>query len=330
MAFQIKLWGVRGSLPAPETPIEKADRIQRALQSFFAAGYSQSSDIKNFMKRHPDHQLGGYGGHTTCIEVMNNNRHLIIDGGSGIHRKALDMVRSGHPLSGNEIHILMTHFHWDHLIGLPFFVPIFVPGNTIHFHGVQEDLEDVIKQVFTKPFFPVPFDSLGADIQFHKLNPRKPQEVCGFHVTPYQLDHPDPCWGFKIEDEGLAYSHCVDTECKRITQEQLGEDLPLYQNIDLMMFDAQYSIKEVSDKVDWGHATAKFGIDLALREGIKKLVFMHHDPSSSYEKIRSTEDEVYEYCQGMIKQLKTSELPFYEIEWRFAREGQLIPVGNDQ
>jgi len=92
--------------------------------------------------------------------------------------------------------------------------------------------------------------------------------------------------GYRIENGGKVFSHCVDTECTRVSREELGEDLPLYQNVDLMLFDAQYTLMESIERVNWGHAAASLGLDIAMREGVKRVLFMHHDPASTDEKSR--------------------------------------------
>jgi len=328
VSFAVKLWGVRGSLPAPETPSQKEEKIANAIKAFLNEGHKSVDEIENFMKHYPSHLAGGYGGHTTCVEVNKGNDSLIIDGGSGLQKKAFELMSGPCGKGEGEVHILMTHFHWDHLIGLPFFIPIFMKGNKVNFYAVQSNLGYAIRDVFKKPFFPVEFDSLESNIRFHRLEEREPMKIAGFDVTPYQLDHPDPCWGFKIERDGYSYSHCVDTECVRASSESLGPDLPLYQNVDLMVFDAQYTIKEVTEKVNWGHATASFGIDMALRENIKKILFVHHDPAATDSKIKETEDEVHDYSKRMIKQLQDNNLPYHPIEWRFAKEDEVYEVGE--
>jgi phosphoribosyl 1,2-cyclic phosphodiesterase len=209
---------------------------------------------------------------------------------------------------------------------LPFFTPIFIPGNKIHVYAVQDDLESVFQTVFKKPYFPVPLDQLGAKIEYHRLPPRKSFNIGDLKITPYQLDHPDPCWGYRFENEGKVYSHCVDTECTRVTPAQLGPDLALYQNVDLMIFDAQYTLMETIEKVNWGHAAASLGLDIAMREGVKQVLFMHHDPASTNEKIAAAEAQAKQYYDHQVKTSRKAAIPFHEVKWSFAHEGQIIDL----
>lgn len=313
----VKLWGVRGSIPRPRPPEELRSYVHEILRQYDQSGL----DLNDFLKARPLPAVGGYGGNTTCVEVRGGQGEIIIDGGSGIRELGVRLMATPLGRGQGEAHIFMTHFHWDHLIGLPFFIPMFIPGNKIHFYAVQSELEAIIKILFTRPMFPVEFSELGAEVHFHQLVPRTRMTVRGFDITPYELDHPDPCWGFRIEKDGSAYAHCVDTECTRLTREELGPDLPLYQNADLMLFDAQYTLAEVVDKGNWGHAVASFGLDLALRENIKKVWFVHHDPYANDEKIGEASAQALAYFNSRIKQIKDSGESFQPVDWSFAFEG---------
>jgi phosphoribosyl 1,2-cyclic phosphodiesterase len=326
MSMQIKLWGVRGSLPSPLLPHEIENRVRTTLTEFLRRGLKSSDQIDEFLRTLPLHQLGGFGGNTASIEVTTPTQTILIDAGSGI-RRAGDRLLAG-PLGRGqgEVHIFFTHFHWDHVVGLPFFSPIFIPGNRVHFYAVQADLEENIRAVFRKPTFPVPFEKLGASIQFHKLEARKPRHYGDLTLTPYKLDHPDPCWGFKIEHEGKAFSYCVDTEATRASREDLGEDLPLYQGVDAMVFDAQYTILDAAERVDWGHAAAAFGLDIAMREGIKKVYFVHHDPAADDARIFEAEQQARDYYESRLHASRVSKSQLQPVDWHFAQEGTVIQL----
>jgi phosphoribosyl 1,2-cyclic phosphodiesterase len=324
--MRIKVWGARGSLPSPLSPTALEDHMRNLLLEFTERGYSKNSEVEKFLSEVPRHRFGGYGGNTPCIEINSNKQQIIIDGGSGIRQLGYDLMNGPCGRGTGDIHILFTHFHWDHLIGLPFFTPLFIPGNKIHVYAVQPELPDVFKSVFKKPYFPVPLDKLGATISYHVLEPRKPLLLGDIQVTPYELDHPDPCWGYKFECGGKVFSHCVDTECVRVSREELGPDLPLYQNVDLMIFDAQYTLMETIEKVNWGHAAASIGLDIAMREGVKHVLFMHHDPASPMEKIAAAEAQARRYYDTQVKSATRAGLPLKEVKWSFAFEGQVVDL----
>lgn len=292
------------------------------FEQFFDSGYTQKADLHTFLSQLPVHHFGGFGGNTTCIEIKAENQQILIDAGSGIRSAGYEMMSGACGHGAGEVHLLFTHFHWDHLIGLPFFTPIFVPGNKIHVYAVQPDLKDAFESVFKKPYFPLNLNQLGATLIYHRIEPRVPFKLGNISITPYQLDHPDPCWGFRFEHRGKVFSHCVDTECTRVTREELGPDLPLYQGVDLMIFDAQYTLMESLEKVHWGHAAASLGLEIAIREGVKKVLFMHHDPASSDEKIAAAESQARRYYETQQRQNEK----FHPVEWSFAQEGLSVEI----
>jgi phosphoribosyl 1,2-cyclic phosphodiesterase len=326
--MKLKLWGTRGSLPAPLAPEVLEKRLIQVVSAALSQGVQDPANVEAFVRGLARHQGAGYGGNTPCVALtsQSGNTHAIIDGGSGIRLHSYELLKGPCGQGKGEVHLFFTHFHWDHLIGVPFFVPIFIPGNVIHVYAVQPDLPQVFETLFKKPYFPVPLDKLGAKIVYHQLEPRKPFKHGEMTITPYQLDHPDPCWGYRVECDGKVYSHCVDTECKRISREDLGPDLPLYQGVDLMVFDSQYTLVEQLEKVDWGHAAAALGLDIAFREAIKKIIFIHHDPASNDQKIADAEAQARGYFGAQQREAKRHHEPLPEVEWSFGYDGLEVEI----
>jgi phosphoribosyl 1,2-cyclic phosphodiesterase len=328
MTLKIKLFGCRGSLPSPRNPAALYNKIKILLDKFneFKKDDKTDNPVENFLDQFDVSEVGGFGGNTISIDVKSEKCNLIIDAGSGIRELGYEYMQGACGKGEGEFNVFLTHFHWDHLIGLPFFIPLYIKGNKINFYAVQPDLADNIKSLFKKPFFPVTFDQLPSDINFHILPPREKLNLGDIKITPYQLDHPDPCWGFKLENDGKVFSHCVDSECSRMSRKDLGDDLPLYQNVDLLLFDAQYSMNEITMRINWGHSAAPIGLDIALREGVKKIVFMHHDPAASDERILEARKETENYLKVLTKQKKRLKEKVPEIEWVFAYEGMEIEL----
>ncbi len=326
MSLKVKIWGSRGSLPSPTPPELERRRIEQILARFFRDGFAHADEIPNFLAKLNPFELGGYGGNTPCIEVISKDATIVIDAGSGIRLLGQNLMMGPCGKGKGEVHLFFTHFHWDHLIGLPFFTPIFIPGNQIHVYAVQPELPEIFQTLFRKPYFPVPLSKLGATIHYHQIERRQPMRFRDLEITPFQLDHPDACWGFKIQSGGRTYAHCVDTECKRVSRAELGADLPLYQGVNLMVFDAQYTLLETMEKIDWGHAAASLGLDIAMREGIERVLFMHHDPASSDEKIQRGETEARKYYESQLKAARRGSIKLHEVEWSFAHDGILVEV----
>lgn len=323
--FKVRIWGARGSLPSPLPPSVVRERLQARLEDFFAAGNSQPGQISSYVTNLPDYKLSGFGGNTVCVEVLSDKCNLIIDAGTGIRELGLHLANSNQR-NRSVHHIFFTHFHWDHIMGLPFFEPLFSANANVHFYAVQRELRDIVTMVFKKPFFPVPFESLQAQIHFHQLIPREPYQLGDLTITPYLLDHPDPCWGYRIHNGHKVYSHCVDTECARVSRKDLANDLPLYTDVDLMCFDGQYTLQEATLKAGWGHAAATIGLDLAIREKVRKIVFLHHDPSTSDFQIHRRREQTLLYFTNLLEELKNSGKEIHDLQWEFGIEGMEFEV----
>jgi phosphoribosyl 1,2-cyclic phosphodiesterase len=324
--MKIKLWGIRGTMPSSPSPHIWASDFRRLFYQFFTQGYSQLREVDIFLGQQKVTHVGGYGVATTCVEVTTPKGQLIIDAGSGIKNLGDRMMAGPCGKGQGRVHIYLGHFHWDHIIGLPFFTPIFIPGNEIHFYAVQEDLEKTIKMIFKKPFFPVAFEHLPSKFFFHKLKERENLIIENMQITPYSLDHTDPCWGLRVEYENRVYSHCSDTEGTRLTREQLGPDLALYHNADLLYYDAQLNLKQTSEFAGHGHSASQIGIDIAMRENIKRIVFAHHDIDSTTSDIQKLEIETQEYYIWKLENAHNNHLSVHPVQWSFAFEEQVFDL----
>ena len=326
MNLTIDFWGVRGSLPFAPSPTEIAAERRSYMLRFFKQGNTSIKDIDPYMNSVGVSSLGGFGTATTCVQVSSKLQTIIIDAGTGIKLLG-DQIISGPTGNGQEkINIFLTHFHWDHLIGLPAFKPAMVKGNQIHFYAVEPDLEYLIRNYLSHPWVKNDLNQWKAEVHFHVLEARQTLQIEDLTITPYKMDHPDPCWGYRISSGGKNYAHCADTEATRITQLSLGSDLPMYQNVDLMYFDAQYTLGELSDRINWGHSAAQIGLDLAFREKIKHVLFSHHDPISTASTINLLAQQTQEYYQWKIDQAEKQNKSIGTVEWGFVFEGQRVEL----
>ena len=223
-----------------------------------------------------------YGGNTTCTEILHGDRQFFVDMGSGLREAGSFYMPTGR----KEFHIFLTHMHWDHIMGLPFFIPIHVPGYTIKIYHVHRNAPEHVKINFNGVNFPLTWDQLGGKIEFVQMKLYEAMTFDNVTVTPFVLDHPGGSFGYRFEAGGKSCAVGVDGEFKRMSPAELGKDLAFYQNLDLLVFDAQYEIAELASRFDWGHCSPNIGVDLALRECIKTLVFTHHDPWATPAKLR--------------------------------------------
>lgn len=278
--MKLKMWGTRGSLPRAinnQYFIELVDSYAKKAEK---AGLSSISEFRNAMR---DGNLSvplTFGGNTTCNEIIHRNHRFFVDMGTGFADSAAEVMAQGR----NEFTIFQTHVHWDHIMGMPFFVPIYIPGNKLTIYHVHALAPEYIKGQFNGVNFPVKWEDLGADIQFKQLKLYQKLEFDSITVTPFALDHPGGSFGYRFDADDYSLAIAVDNEYKRTSPEELGKDLPYYSNLDVLIFDGQYELDELANYIDWGHSSPPIGVDLALREGIRNLIVTHHDPRSSEEK----------------------------------------------
>lgn len=317
--MQVKFWGVRGSLPQSNETLEWANHFKRLMNQFFEAGYSKSSEIDVFFSKKSLPEIGGYGSATTCVHVSAPHGNLIIDGGSGLKKYNDHLAQSQY--SQTEHHILLTHFHFDHTMGLPYFIPHFLKGHKVHYYSPDVNCEKQVKALFQKPTFPVPFEQLSAEITFHHIEPYDKHQIQGFTVQAYSTDHSDACYGFKISAaNGKTYSHAVDNEIVRQSLTDLKQDAGLYQNTNLLYIDAQYSESEMTEKTGWGHGTSQRAFEICRHFNVEQVLLGHHDPSSDLSRMQKLSDQAVKYFEN-------SAWPeSQKLKWAFAFDGMTIQL----
>ncbi len=214
------------------------------------------------------------GGNTACVEVVAGDTRIILDAGTGLRQLGNERMASGIRHST----ILLSHLHWDHVAGLQFFTPIYVPGHRVEIasgpNGVMSH-DAAIRSLFRAPFFPVEFDDLGGTVTTRELRPNDKLQIGDITVTMARLNHPDPVYGYRLEHGGHSIVYATDTEhfsCVDPTLEKLAA------GADILIYDSQYTPEEYPAKVGWGHSTWLAGADLARAAGVPQLVLFHHDP----------------------------------------------------
>lgn len=314
----IKFWGVRGSIPHSISSVAWVDHIEKIMKDFFKSGFQNSDDVTAYLKSKTVLEVGGFGTATTCVQVSQGPQSIIIDGGSGIKSMSDEWIKQPTAGAPTEFHILLTHFHFDHVMGLPFFLPHFKTGCRIHYYSPHSEMESIVRSLFQKPMFPVEFSTIGADVQFHKIEAYKPSIINGFTVTAYKTDHPDLNYGYKIQSNGKTYAHAVDNEGLRRTPTELGVDAGLYDGADLLYYDAQYDEEGMLEKKGWGHGTSVRGFEVCSHFNIKQILLAHHDPAFSIEDSLRQKKKTEQVYQDKFTQLN--------LNWDYAYEGLSLEI----
>lgn len=302
--MKVKFWGTRGSLPQATSNSDFMAVLDELIQTASAQGIRTTRTLKAALESGQLPTPLSYGGNTACTEVTHGDKFFFVDMGSGLREAGSFYM----PKGIKEFHIFLTHMHWDHIMGLPFFVPVHVPGCTVKIYHVHRNAPEHVRINFNGINFPLTNEQLGGKIEFEQLKLYEPKDFGDVKVTAFSLDHPGGSFGYRFEAGGKSCAIGVDGEFKRVSQAELGKDLRYYQNLDLLVFDAQYEISELASRFDWGHSTPTIGVDLAIREGIRKVAFSHHDPWSHPPKLR----RMLEIAK---KHLKNQLSPF-EAQWK--------------
>jgi len=318
--MRITIWGCRGSLPASTNVPLIRTKIVRALEAAVKREVDSSTDLEAFIDRElPFSVWGSYGSNTTCVQVSaGGEEKLIIDAGSGLRDYGNHVLAKRGPRP-QTYNILMTHLHWDHLMGFPFFVPAYIPGNVIRFWGCHDQIEHVFRTQQSEPFFPVTFNDLGATVEFHTLTPGKAVDIAGARITPFLQDHPGRSYGYRFEAQGKTFVMSTDSEHGE------GADAPDYpflddvRDADLLIFDAQYTFHAANtNKKDWGHSSNIVGVELAKRANVARLCLFHQEPTLDDASIESFHRDTARYAQLFM--------PEQELEVLMAYDGLVVEL----
>ncbi len=176
---------------------------------------------------------------------------------------------------------LLTHVHWDHVQGIPFFAPLLAEGSSVDLYGPVQDegsLEDTIRAFLAPPYFPVGIDDLPGDVTFHECS-NGTFELPGASVTSAWVPHVGPTLGYRIECEGVSVAYVSDHQQPGVSSSDIAPGvLDLCAGVDLLIHDAQYDDDEFARHPDWGHCTVDYAVEVAARAGVGTLVLFHHDP----------------------------------------------------
>jgi phosphoribosyl 1,2-cyclic phosphodiesterase len=291
--MKIRFWGVRGSIASPGPKTVR------------------------------------YGGNTTCIEIRtDDNELIIIDAGTGIFPLSQTLLAEM-PLTAN---VLISHSHWDHIQGLPFFIPNFIPGNLLRLHGAFDPVsgkgvEQVMSVQLQYSYFPVREAEMKARIEYVTLAPEQSVQIGSATVTPYLMNHPVIDFGYRIEANGKSVFFTGDHEPPQNIYEPEDEGYAEYQSfvdekaagirramqgVDVLIADCSYTEQEYPAKKGWGHGTFNTSIQYAKEAGAKVLFCTHHEPTRSDDAL----DEVFH--QVLIDNPAQPGSP----EYRLACEGE--------
>lgn len=281
--MQVTFWGVRGSYPVPGPETVR------------------------------------YGGHTSCVEVRSDEGAcLVVDAGTGLRglgQKLADEQGSRAEWTHN---VVLSHVHWDHIQGLPFFEPAYIAGTRIEIYAMRaaaDELRQVVGGITRHEFFPVPLDQVPADFNYHEVNPGEPLRIGGFDVLPFSLNHPFGAVGYRIAADGTSLAYCADTApFDRILHKQhfiagpepLSEEdrhmleairrgvVEAIRDVDTVIYDTHFLPEDYEKFPHYGHSTPDHALELCLEGGVRRLVLYHHAPGHTDDQMDGVEQHYRE------------------------------------
>ena len=264
MAFKVKFWGVWGSIACPS----------------------------------PRHI--GFGGNTSCIEVAAGGDRIIFDAGTGIRSLGQWMLKK----DVKRAHLMLSHTHWDHINGFPFFTPAFLPDRSFeimagHVEADQGGIRKVLSGQMAQPFFPVPLEAMRGSLTFSDFSAGDTFNLTeNIRVRTAPLNHPNGATGYRIEHRGKSVCYVTDTE--HVPGEPDQNILALIEGADLVIYDSTYTESEFPEKVGWGHSTWEEGIRLCRAANVRMLAIFHHDPTHDDAFMEALELEARQVWSGAI------------------------------
>ena len=300
--MRVRFWGTRGSLPVAAKAGTVRHKVARALVAANGRSFADEAAALAFVEGELDFATGStYGGATSCVEIEGGDGSFIVcDMGSGLREFGLSAAARCSTGHKKEYHFFLSHLHWDHIMGFPFFVAAFDPEAIITIHSGHADAETALRRQQQEISFPVPFEWLKAQIRFVMLEPGKAYECAGLKVQAIRQYHSHDSYGFRFDDGERTVIYSTDSEHRLGDMEHEARFEAFFASADTAICDTMYSLADsVTMKEDWGHSSNLVAVDLCHAAGAKRLVLFHHEPTYSDEDIQRMHEETIRYEELM-------------------------------
>jgi phosphoribosyl 1,2-cyclic phosphodiesterase len=311
--MKVVFWGVRGSFPTPLSPEQVRRKIAAVVQRLKPEDLVSARSRETFLSRLPPYLFGTAGGNTACVEVRTDEDGLIIlDGGTGLCELGSALERRGD--TTRDFPIFFTHYHWDHLQGIPFFGPAWVKNNRIIFASPFPSVERVLGDQMKQPCFPVTMNAMPARKRFVYLKGDSVR-VGAARVRWKRMNHPGGSVAYRIENNGKVVVFATDAEVTDREFRQREENRSFFEAADLLVLDSQYTLEESFRKFDFGHTSYTMAVNLAAEWKVKRLVLFHHEP-------RNDDRRIWDIAQSA--RWHAEQLGAAALDIRTAQEGMEI------
>lgn len=290
--MKIRFWGVRGSIPTPLTPQQIQSKIMAAVQRITPGDLKNSETRARFVLSLPSWIFGTTGGNTACVELIHNNTDIILDAGTGLR------VLGKSKKCPQKYHLFLSHFHWDHINGFPFFDHAFNPNLEIQVYSHQKDAQKYFYNQMSEPYSPPSVaPSITKNIVFNNLQEDKQFFIDDIKVNSHKMRHPGDSYSFSFEVNGKKFVYATDVELKSTDFSSQTDGQEVFRNADVIVIDSQYTVQEVYRKENWGHSAFCYVIDFAIFWNIKNIYLFHHEPTYDDRKLDSILQAARWYAQ---------------------------------
>ena len=306
--MKIRFWGVRGSLPSPQLSSQIRSKVSAILERLNPEDLQSNESRERFLAELPNWLFGTVGGNTPCLSLEFDDNEackdiLVFDAGSGIRELGGALVREKSPCK--KLHIFMSHFHWDHLMGLPFLDCAYDPKYRLDFYSPFADLEKNLNGQMQYPYFPITMDAMAAKKRYSVL--KGPRKINNWQISYRKMKHPGDTYAYKVFDGKHSFIYSTDTELEAVDFLKNRENSEFFHKADLLVMDSQYTLGESIEKYNWGHSAFSMAVDFAANWDIKHLVLFHHDPEYDDHKLYNNLQSAKWYVDRMNKkELKLS------------------------
>jgi len=317
----IRIWGSRGSLPVSLNSAALQDKLVRALVAAAGKGIDTEAKARDFLSNGLEFAVSHtFGGNSSCVQIdAGGGDYVICDMGSGARELGNHVFATHGPDQPHTFHVFVSHVHWDHIMGFPFFAPAYRPGNRIRIYGCHETLEPGFRKQQSVPSFPIGLDRLPATIEFVRLETGRRYDIAGLAVTAMRQAHSGDSYGYRFERGGKRVVYSTDSEHKLEDLRETEAFVGFFRDADLVIFDAMYSLADaISVKEDWGHSSNIVGVELCQMAGAKRLCLFHHEPIFDDERLAGIWRET-----RRLEEITRSGAP---LEILAAYDGLEIPV----
>lgn len=282
--MKIHFWGVRGSVPTPVTPEQIQAKITAAVQRITPKDIESEDARERFVTSLPSWLYGTAGGNTPCVEIKTEDgTEIILDAGSGLRV----MGKNGVKPADNHYNLFLSHFHWDHLQGLPFFDAAYNPQTILDVYSAYPCAERLLRAQMARPFFPASFDTFTKNFRFHTISPGVQFTVGSLSVNCCRMSHPGNSYSFAFSENGKKFVYATDVELSQKDFDRTPVRASVFENADCVVLDSQYTVAEAYQKENWGHSAFCYAIDFAVHWNIKSIYLFHHEPMYDDKKLNS-------------------------------------------